>query len=178
MPAPEVIQITRDLVTTLVPSGTEMNIPVGTEIIITQALGDTYTAIANGQMVRISGKDADALGKELPVVTAIPENMPIEEQVWMQLRTCYDPEIPVNIVDLGLIYGVDVTSTDDGKYTVLIRMTLTAPGCGMGPIIANEAKHKVMSLSNVNDVTMELVFDPPWDRSMISMQAKLELGLL
>jgi probable FeS assembly SUF system protein SufT len=175
----ETIKLTRDITATLVPFGNEVVLTKGTEIVITQALGGTFTAIANAQMVRIAGKDADALDKPQPIsAIAGHENAPLEDKIWLQLKTCYDPEIPVNIVDLGLIYGVTITPSEDNKHNVVIRMTLTAPGCGMGPLLAEEAKNKVQELAEVNTVTTEIIFDPPWDRSMMSDQAKLQLGIL
>ena len=132
-------------------------------------------------MYRIESKDADALGKTNLTFTLVGnENTTLENKAWAALRTCYDPEIPVNIVDLGLIYGIDITTDNDDKdkFNITIRMTLTAPGCGMGPVIAEDAKQKVLSLPEVKSVEIEMVFDPPWDRSMMSEQAKLELGLL
>jgi len=124
---------------------------------------------------RIDSKDADALGKEPEPIFEIAENenTTLENKIWSLLRSCYDPEIPVNIVDLGLIYGIDIDDSD-----IKIRMTLTAPGCGMGPIIAEDAKTRVLNLPEVKNVEIEMIFDPPWDRSMMSEQAKLELGML
>ncbi len=175
----ETIKLTRDVTAIQVPFGTTAWLPKDTEITITSELGGSYTVTTWGKMYRIEGKDADALDKpNLTVTLTKNENTPLEEEVWNVLRTCYDPEIPVNIVDLGLIYGVDTTDTEENKANVTIRMTLTAPGCGMGPIIAEDARQKVLSLPKVKEVVVDMVFDPPWDRSMMSEQAKLELGLL
>ena len=174
----ETIKLTRDVDAIQVPFGTRAHLTAGTEAVITQALGGTFTVVINNEMFRIEQKDADALGKEIVQSTILHnENHPLEDKIWAQLRCCYDPEIPVNIVDLGLIYGIDVTPTENNKHNVNIRMTLTAPGCGMGPIIAEEAQHRVAALDEVANVTIEMVFDPPWDRSMMSDQAKLELGM-
>jgi probable FeS assembly SUF system protein SufT len=131
-------------------------------------------------MYRVDSKNADALGKKIESDFTLAENedATLEDRIWNLLRSCYDPEIPVNIVDLGLIYGVDIEETKKDRFNIKIRMTLTAPGCGMGPIIAEDAKTKVLSLPEVEDVKIETVFDPPWDRSMMSEQAKLELGML
>ncbi|MCL5260179.1 MAG: putative Fe-S cluster assembly protein SufT [Gammaproteobacteria bacterium] len=178
----EVIKLKRDITATEVPFGNSITIPSGTEVSITQSLGGTFTAICNGQMIRIESKDADALGKEQTLfmpATSEAEDSSIEDKIWAQLKTCYDPEIPVDIVDLGLIYGIDLEKVpNETSYNVVIRMTLTAPGCGMGPMIAADAHDKVASLPQVKNVEIKLVFDPPWDRSMMSEQAKLELGLL
>jgi probable FeS assembly SUF system protein SufT len=174
----EIIKLRRDVEVILVPFGTSVTLPKDTEITITQSLGGTYTITTPGAMYRLESKDADAIGKTNTLFTlAKNENSTLENKIWTILRTCYDPEIPVNIVDLGLIYGIDITPDNDNKSNIIIRMTLTAPGCGMGPIIAEDAKQKVLSLPEVKSVEIEMVFDPPWDRSMMSEQAKLELGL-
>ena len=176
---PEVIKLKRDVNTIQVPFGTPALLSKDTEVTITHSLGGSHTVIASGSMYRIENQDADALGKtNLTFTLAENENSTLENKIWALLRTCYDPEIPVNIVDLGLVYGVDITEAEEDKFNITIRMTLTAPGCGMGPIIAEDAKQKVLSLTEVNAVEIEMVFDPPWDRSMMSEQAKLELGLL
>jgi len=174
----ETVKLRRDVEAVLVPIGSPAALLKDTEVTITQDLGGTYTVTNAGSMYRIANKDADALGKANLVFTlAENDNIALEDKVWAVLRTCYDPEIPVNIVDLGLIYNISITATTDDKSNILIYMTLTAPGCGMGPIIAADAKQKVLSLPEVNSVEIEMVFDPPWDRSMMSEQAKLELGL-
>jgi probable FeS assembly SUF system protein SufT len=179
MTNPEIIKLQRDCPATQVPFGNEINLPSGTEVTVTQALGGSYTVVANNNMYRINSSNADALGKTEPSLVAADSTCKtIEDKVWAALRTCYDPEIPVNIVDLGLVYGVDITPTDADKCNVIIRMTLTAPGCGMGPIIAADAQQKVASLPEVANVEIAMVFDPPWSRSMMSEQAQLELGLL
>lgn len=177
----EKIKLTRDLEAVQVPFGTPAFLEKDTEITVTHALGGSYTITAEGNMYRVESKDADALGKEEETLTftlAENENTTLENKVWGVLRTCYDPEIPVNIVDLGLIYGVDIEDIEDNKSNITIRMTLTAPGCGMGPIIASDAKRKVSNLPEVENVEVEIVFDPAWDRSMMSDQAKLQLGIL
>ncbi|CAL7962874.1 putative metal-sulfur cluster biosynthetic enzyme [Gammaproteobacteria bacterium] len=174
----ETIKLTRDVTVVLVPLGSLITLPKNTEVTIMQSLGGTYTITTPGSMYRLENKDADALGKtHLTFTLAENENIALEDKIWNVLRTCYDPEIPVNIVDLGLIYGIDIAPNADNKSNVIIRMTLTAPGCGMGPIITADAKEKVLSLPEVSSVEIELIFDPPWDRSMMSDQAKLELGL-
>jgi len=174
---------TRDVDAVLIPLGTPVTIPMGAQVRLTQELGGSYTVSVNSNLARIEGKDADALGladtsakpdSETPAKANGPVN---EEELWNVLRTCYDPEIPVNIVDLGLVYDCHVVDTDDGGNHVEIIMTLTAPGCGMGPFIVDDIRTKVLSVANVTDVHVELVFDPVWDRSMMSDEAKLQLGM-
>jgi len=175
----EVIKLKRAVSAIQIPFGTEVLLPQDTEIVINHSLGGSYTVTANDNMYRIDSQDADALGKtSLTFTLAENENSSLENKIWAVLRTCYDPEIPVNVVDLGLIYGVDLADGQENKYNVNVRMTLTAPGCGMGPIIAEDVKRKVLNLPEVGAVEITMVFDPPWDRSMMSEQAKLELGLL
>lgn len=169
----------RDITVTQVPFGTPTFLPKDTEVTIDYTLGGAYTITASGNMYRVASQDADALGKpHLTFTLTENENSSLEDKIWTALRSCFDPEIPVNIVDLGLIYGIDITAVDKNQSNVVIRMTLTAPGCGMGPIITEDAKQKVLSLPEVKEVTIAMVFDPPWDRSLMSEQAKLELGLL
>jgi len=176
----ESTKITRDVKAIAVPFGNETIVPKDTDVIILQALGGTYTVVAGGQTVRIDGVDADALGKKVEELNPYINDpqIPLIDKIWAQLKTCYDPEIPVNIVDLGLVYDVAVELLGDDAYKVTIRMTLTAPGCGMGPIIAAEAKSRVAVIPQIKDVEMNIVFDPPWDRSRLSDAAKLALGLL
>lgn len=166
----------------LIPYGQIINLMPGTEVLVTQSLGGSFTVNVNGNLVRIDGKDADALGREvikMPVDDFVPTGEDVEEEIlWAQLKTCYDPEIPVNIVDLGLIYEISKTKQDNGSYHVGVQMTLTAPGCGMGPVIAAEAEKKLLAVPNVSDVDVVLVFDPPWNSDMMTEAAKLELGLL
>ena len=161
----------------MVPSGDEVKLLAGNLVRVTQALGGNYTILINGNMVQISAENADALGFEIEKES--DESTPkgnLEQQVWDQLKTCYDPEIPINIVELGLIYGLDISELDEGKL-VNIKMTLTAPGCGMGPMIGEEANRKVKALSDVEDVLVELVWEPQWNRDMMSEAAQLELGM-
>jgi probable FeS assembly SUF system protein SufT len=180
----EEITLDREVASILVPHGTTLILPAGTKVRITQALGTTFTVLTDlGYMVRIQGKDADAMGLEPPeeaprgpVDTSVPKEQ-VEEQVWEQLRTCYDPEIPVNIAELGLIYGCEITPHPEGGFRVEIKMTLTAPGCGMGDIIAAEVDAKLRAVPGVREVNVELVFDPPWDLSMMPESARLALGL-
>src|SRR5437667_8575232 len=180
----EKIILSRDITATQVPYGYAVQLTEGTPITITQALGGLFTIVTDeGVMCSVSGKDVDAIGKEvgiqkdepMPEVNSIED---VEPLVWEQLRTCYDPEIPVNIADLGLIYGVQVEDLPDDERKVDIQMTLTAPGCGMGEILKIEVENKVMKIPTVKDVEVELVLDPPWDMSMMPEAARLQLGLM
>ncbi len=174
------IKILRDCDSTLIPSGDKITLIKGTLVRITQALGGDYTLYVNGNLVKLSGKDGDAIGKAVinqVEKSNINNGEYSEELVWEQLRTCFDPEIPVNIVDLGLIYDLSKDGTKKDGYTLNIKMTLTAPGCGMGPTIAQDVEDKVMTLPGVNIVLVEIVWDPVWDRSMMSEDAKLKLGM-
>jgi len=181
----ERVTLRRDCEAIQIPSGVVTTLPAGTEVRIMQALGDTYTVMTgNGYLVRIAGADADALGKEpTPDVAmegrAVPtEPAEIEQLVWEQLRTCYDPEIPVNIVDLGLVYHCQVTPLPGGMHRVEVKFTLTAPGCGMGEVLKIDIERKIMRLPGVAEVDVEVVFEPLWNQDMMSEAAKLELGLL
>lgn len=175
-----IITLSRDVDAFLIPSGARIYLHKGTEVTITQALGNSYTVNIYGNLSRIDGRDADALGKE-PIAsppTELPPGATLDDLVWSQLKTCYDPEIPVNIVDLGLIYECKITTKlDELGCHIAVKMTLTAPGCGMGPVLAADIKQKLLALPTVTEVHVEVVFDPPWDRSMMSDAAKLELGL-
>lgn len=175
----EITVLRRDCDAFLIPSGAKLRLQSGTEVMITQALGGSYTVNVYGNLARIDGKDGDALGK--PVLAAeetLPEGTSLEEAVWAKLKTCYDPEIPINIVDLGLIYECNITPLGDNKYRIDIRMTLTAPGCGMGTVMANDVKEKLTSIPGITEVNVDVVFDPPWDQGRISDAAKLQLGIL
>jgi len=166
----------RDCPGRLVPVGTEIFIPANTFVTITQSLGGNYTVVYQGNMVRIDGTEADALGLEkfqLHFDSVSGEEIS-EDHVWRALETVYDPEIPVNLKSLGLIYKVEI---DQKTHTVSIDMTLTAPGCGMGPVLVNDVKYRVGMVPNVESVDVELVFDPPWHRDMMSEEAQLETGM-
>tara|TARA_B100000029_G_scaffold24595_3_gene24319 strand:- start:1106 stop:1648 length:543 start_codon:yes stop_codon:yes gene_type:complete len=173
----EAIRLLRDVDAYMVPSGDEVKLLAGNLVRVTQALGGNYTILINGNMVQITSENADALGFDVPEKdeSTVPKG-DLESQIWDQLKTCYDPEIPINIVELGLIYGLDISDLNDGKM-VNIKMTLTAPGCGMGPVIAGEVDRKVKSLTGVEDVLVELVWEPQWNRDMMSEAAQLELGM-
>ena len=181
-PESELITIGRDCDAILIPSGDPIKLIKGTHVRITQALGGDYTLFVNGNLVKISGADADAIGKEVvkekkSTVKYKPGEPVKEEQVWEQLRIVYDPEIPVNIVELGLVYDLNITNDDTGSI-VHIKMTLTAPGCGMGPAIAMDAEMKIRNIRGVKDVQVEIVWEPLWDREMMTDEAKLQLGMM
>ena len=175
---------TRDCDVIVIPDGYETTIPEGAIGFITQVLGGNFTVqMTNGYLVRIAGKDAEAIGRdvEAPPAAAMDGdgNLVVDsETIWNRLRTCYDPEIPVNIVDLGLIYECDVTEEEDGTYCVMVRMTLTAPGCGMGQVLVDDVTYAVKNIPGVQDTDIELVFDPAWNPDLMTEAAKLELGLM
>ena len=168
------VVVQRDCPARLVPAGTRITITKDTFVTLTQDLGGTYTVNVNGNLARVDGTDADALGFEpLDLKFDPPENDEVSEaQVWEALATVYDPEIPVNVVDLGLIYRCEIKGR-----TVEIDMTLTAPGCGMGPVLLDDVQYRVSKVPNVESVEVELVFDPPWNRDMMTEEAQLELGV-
>lgn len=174
--------LTRDVEAAIVPVGSRVTLKKGEQAQITQSLGGSYTVIVNGNIFRIEGQDADALGlapTAKPVSTGNPVSQEhLEKEIWNQLRSCYDPEIPVNIVDLGLIYDCHITPLASGSHKVEVKMTLTAPGCGMGPVLAQDVQNRVISLEGVDDVAVELVWDPPWNQGMMTEAAKLQLGLM
>lgn len=180
------ITLARDCNANLVPAGTPVLLPKDSVVHVTQALGGSYTVMLNGSLARIDGSDADALGLS-PAATetqALKDKAPVgdglveEGQVWDVLKTCYDPEIPINMVDLGLIYECKVEPLGaPGKNRVHVLMTLTAPGCGMGEFIAADVRAKLAAMDNVSEVDVELTFDPPWDQDRMSEAARLEAGL-
>jgi probable FeS assembly SUF system protein SufT len=175
--------LTRDCPATRIPSGEAITLPKGVHVFITQALGGSYTVATDQGLARINDEDADALGLEptaaKPAPTPADTSGPVDDKaVWDQLRTCYDPEIPVNIVDLGLVYDCVITPRESAGAMVNVKMTLTAPGCGMGPTIAAEAKSKVLGVPGVGEADVELVWDPPWNQAMISEVGKMKLGLI
>ena len=173
----ESIRLLRDVDAYMIPSGDEVKLLAGNLVKITQALGGNYTVIMNGNMVQITSENADALGIEPKEEETAQPKGNLEQQIWDQLKTCYDPEIPVNIVELGLIYDLKIKNSQEGKE-VMIKMTLTAPGCGMGPVIADEVDRKVNGLEGVENVSVELVWEPMWNRDMMSEEAQLELGMM
>ncbi len=181
------INLLREVEAIQIPSGDAIKLPAGTRVIITQALGGTYTVATDHGLARIPSKDVDALGidpaeEKKKAETTSSSNIPtdvtdLEMEVWNQLRNVYDPEIPVNIVDLGLVYDCRITE-DDGKHKALVKMTLTAPGCGMGPTIAADAQSRIMTIEDMDDASVEVVWDPPWNQSMISEEGKMKLGMI
>src|SRR3954453_11596332 len=177
--------LSRDTEAIQIPSGQNTMIPAGTQGVITQTLGGSYTIATYQGLSRIAEKDLDALGLEKPQAktgqngSAAGSSAEISEQaVWDQLKQCYDPEIPVNIVDLGLVYDCRLSKKDDGGTKVEVKMTLTAPGCGMGPAIAHDAQSKILSLDGVDEADVQLVWDPPWNQSMISEAGRMKLGMV
>jgi probable FeS assembly SUF system protein SufT len=177
----EPVRFERDCAAVLVPQGDVVSLPAGSVGYITQALGGSYTVFVEGNLFRIAGVDADAIGKEPPEPLELPpgaSDEAVEQLVWKQLRTCFDPEIPINVVDLGLVYEASVLPRDDGQRMVEIKMTLTAPGCGMGEILVEDVRSKLELIPTVAEADVELVFDPPWNRNMMSEAARLETGML
>lgn len=177
----EAFALQRDVKAVIIPAGEELLLRSGTAGFITQSLGGSFTVYVEGNLFRIAGADADALGKEPVAPPSVPDNpsdADIEAVIWQQLKTCYDPEIPVNIVDLGLIYRCEVKALGNGERSVNVAMTLTAPGCGMGEVLVQDAQEKIAVIPTVADVAVELVFDPPWNQSMMSDEARLQTGLM
>ncbi len=176
----ERVELIRDCVAVQIPAGTSVTLEKGVEVFITQALGGTYTlqVPAHGGLYRINNRDADAIGKTPEAAPAAAGSSgDIEAMVWEQLKTCFDPEIPVNIVDLGLVYGMELTPLDEGSHKVDVKMTLTAQGCGMGASISIDAKHKIMTIPGITEANVDLVWDPPWNPQMISPAGKERLGI-
>ena len=180
----EETSFTRDCDVVVIPDGYETTIPEGAIGFITQVLGGNFTVqMTNGYLVRVAGKDAEAIGREVEappeaVVDADGNVVVDSEVIWGRLRTCYDPEIPVNIVDLGLVYECEVEETSEGTYEVMVRMTLTAPGCGMGQVLVDDVEYAVKNIPGVETTDIDLVFDPAWSPERMSEAARLELGLM
>jgi probable FeS assembly SUF system protein SufT len=176
----EPVTFVRDCDAVLIPAGEKVTLAAGTTAFLTQALGGSFTVYIEGNLFRISGRDGDAIGKEplAPDVGDDATEADVEAAVWQQLRTSYDPEIPINIVELGLVYECKVERSSSGGRVVKITMTLTAPGCGMGEILAQDVREKVEIIPTVERADVELVFDPPWNREMMSEEARLEAGLM
>ena len=176
----EPVKFERDCKAVLVPQGEVVTLPAGSVGYITQALGGSFTVFVEGNLFRIAGDDADAIGKPAPEALRLPEgagDAEVEKMVWEQLRTCFDPEIPINVVELGLVYDCDLEPLEEGGRKVNIRLTLTAPGCGMGDILVEDVRTKVERVPTVMEADVELVFDPPWNQSMMSEAARLETGM-
>ena len=180
----EPVTLSRDVEAAVIPVGTKVTLQKGEQAYITQSLGGSYTVIVNGNMFRIDGGNADALGiqKTEAPTTPRPPGAPktseeLDKQVWDALKTCYDPEIPVNVVDLGLIYDCKLTPMGEGSNKADVKMTLTAPGCGMGPVLAQDVQNKLLSIEGIDEANVELVWDPQWNQGMMSEAARLQLGL-
>ncbi|WP_438479883.1 putative Fe-S cluster assembly protein SufT [Oleiharenicola lentus] len=175
--------LSRDVVASQIPSGDKHTLNAGTTVFIHQVLGGSYTVQTDTGLYRLDGKDADAIGETVVDQTVkkgntLADGSPDPEAVWAQLRQVFDPEIPVNIVDLGLVYNMEISKQDDGGYKVDIAMTLTAPGCGMGPVIAEDAKNKVLLVPGVSNAEARITWEPAWNQSMISEEGKMKLGLI
>jgi len=172
--------VSREVPAVIVPAGVEVKLKPGQAGYITQALGGSFTVYIDGNLFRISGENADAIGKEALKTPELPPNATeedVKKLAWEQLRTCFDPEIPINIVDLGLVYDCSVSPNADGTRNVDITMTLTAPGCGMGEVLVEDVKDKVQRIPTVQQARVELTFDPPWNQSMMSEAARLQTGM-
>ena len=173
------IKIARECKGILIPSGDNIILKKGTLVKITQSLGGYFTLYVNGNLIKLSGDDADAIGKKIETKRTTQKIDKFNESaIWDVLKTCFDPEIPVNVVDLGLIYNLETKKKSKELYLVIIKMTLTAPGCGMGPAIAQDVENKISNLSFVEDVLVELVWDPQWNQDMMTEEAKLQLGMV
>ncbi len=180
----EEISLSREVEAIQIPSGDSVVLPAGTPVVITQTLGGTYTVATSSGLARISSQDIDALGidvaeneKKQKEAKAILD-APLEEQVWHQMKQVYDPEIPVDIVNLGLVYDCAIVEGEDGKKNVEVKMTLTAPGCGMGPVIAADAQSRIMTIDEIGQAEVELVWEPAWNQEMISEEGKMKLGMI
>lgn len=182
----EEVTITREVGAIQIPDGTRTAIGAGTKVLITQQLGGSFTIMTDrGAMYRIDERNADALGKEVQVHAQAPlaEEAPpdaetLEQVIWTKMRQCFDPEIPVNVVDLGLIYDCQIVKQPEGDYRIEIKMTLTAPGCGMGPVLAEDVRSHIDEIPGVRETAVEVVFDPPWNPNMMTEAARLQLGFM
>lgn len=180
----EEIITSREVEAIMIPSGDTLTLPAGTQVVVTQTLGGTYTVATQSGLVRISSSDVDALGidvekeEEKKAAAAALKDLPLEEQVWAQLKGVYDPEIPVDIVNLGLVYDCTIDEEAEEGTVVTVKMTLTAPGCGMGPVIAADAQSRIMTIEDVDDAKVELVWEPAWNQDMISEEGKMKLGMI
>jgi probable FeS assembly SUF system protein SufT len=173
--------VRREVRAVVVPAGVETTLKAGQVGYITQALGGSFTVYLDGNLFRIAGEDADAIGKEPVKAPELPPGATeddVRNLAWEQMKSCYDPEIPINIVELGLVYDCDVAANDDGTRTISVRLTLTAPGCGMGDVLVADVKDKIVRIPTVREAQVELVFDPPWNQSMMSEAARLQTGMM
>jgi len=179
--ASQPVKFDRDCDVVMIPSGEAVSIPAGTVGYITQALGGSYTVFIEGNLFRVAGADGDAIGKDIVPPPTLPDDATredVEKLVWHQLGNVYDPEIPIDIVELGLVYKCDLQQQADGSYRIQIDMTLTAPGCGMGDILVDDVRSKLEIIPKVQSAEVELVFEPPWNMHMMSEAARLETGML
>lgn len=177
----EPVVILRDVPTVMVPSGQPVTLKMGQAGYITQALGGSFTLYVDGNLYRLSGEQADAIGKQVIKPPELPPGATeddVRQLAWEQMRSCYDPEIPINIVDLGLVYACDVAANPDQSRDVRVMLTLTAPGCGMGDVLVQDVREKIAAIPTVRTVTVELTFDPPWSQSMMSEAARLQTGMM
>lgn len=176
----EYVTLTRACKAVSVPLGDKVLITKGAPVTITQSLGGSFTVLHRGNLYRIAGDDADALDKKplsIPTLPDNPKDHEVEDLIWQQLKTCFDPEIPINIVDLGLVYKCEIEKLPDGQRDVFVQMTLTAPGCGMGDILADDVNCKLELVPTVREANVEIVFDPPWTKEKMSDAAQLEMGI-
>lgn len=181
VPSNEAVTFSRDCEAVLIPAGDRVEIPVGTQGNITQALGGSFTVYIAGNLIRIAGENADAIGQSEPQPLTLADgagNEDVETLAWEQMRTVFDPEIPVNVADLGLIYRCDFDHSDPSARAVDIDMTLTAPGCGMGDILVDDVRSKIAMIPTVESINIEFVFEPPWTIEMMTDAAKLQVGML
>jgi len=182
----EEVTVSREVGAIQIPDGDRTVLAEGTKVLITQQLGGSLTVMTDrGAMYRIDDRNADALGKEIPdhaqakvQEAAPPDADTLEQIIWSKMRQCFDPEIPVNVVDLGLIYDCQILQQPDDKYRVEIKMTLTAPGCGMGPVLAEDVRSRIDEIPGVRETAVEVVFDPPWNPNMMTEAARLQLGFM
>ena len=175
--------LSREVEVTLIPQGTPMSLPEGEQVTITHRLGGNFTIMTANGMFRVSGANADALGESVTEESKQKDangiNSPVaKEQLWEALKTVFDPEIPVNIVDLGLVYSLEYNEKPEGGHKVEVHMTLTAPGCGMGPVIAEDAQMRLLGVPGVAEAQVDIVWDPPWNQEMITEEGKMVLGLI
>jgi len=180
-PQSETVVLSRECAAVIIPAGEAVTLPEGTSGHLTQSLGGSFTVYIEGNLFRIAGVDGDAIGKEPVKPPDVPPDATekeLESVIWEQMKMCYDPEIPINIVDLGLIYRCEIERNDAGQRIVTVHMTLTAPGCGMGEILMEDVREKIEIVPTIERAEVELVFDPPWNQSMMSEEARLEAGLL
>jgi probable FeS assembly SUF system protein SufT len=172
--------VNREVRAVVVPAGQEVQLKPGQAGYITQALGGSFTVYVEGNLLRIAGEDADAIGQEAVKAPELPPNAgeeDVKRLAWEQMKSCYDPEIPINIVDLGLVYDCAVTANEDGTRSVDVTITLTAPGCGMGDILVEDVRDKIQRIPTVREARVQLSFDPPWNQSMMSEAARLQTGM-